>query len=94
MEQIDLTTPLAVDPRTSTFFKVRKLVFDWEGSLIFIRLSDGSVYREFYYTGQEATDLMVLLNKANLSTNSLHKRVLNKLIADGKLTGTVNGSPD
>ncbi len=49
----------------------------------------------FQYDGATATSLMVALNKANLSTSSLHKRVLQQLVADGKLTvGTVTGTPD
>ncbi len=41
-----------------------------------------------------ATTLMRVLNKANLFTKSLHKRIMEKAVADGKLTGTISGPPD
>jgi hypothetical protein len=37
---------------------------------------------------------MAALNKADLSSNSLQKRVLQKLIDDGVIPGTVSGAPD
>ena len=43
----------------------------------------------------EARDIVRGLNKANMSTKSMEKRVLEKLIADGYLSaGTITGSPD
>ena len=94
MEQIDFGTPHVIDPRTATFFKVRYLSLDWDRQNILIRLSDGSIFKEFIYTGQKALDLMVALNKANLSTSSLQKRIINQLITDGHLSGTISGTPD
>jgi len=45
------------------------------------------------YDGAEADALIVALNKANLSTTSLEKRVLQRCQADGKLgAGTITGS--
>ena len=40
-----------------------------------------------------AQAMIVALNKANLSSNSLEKRVYNQLITDGAFTGSVTGSP-
>ena len=37
--------------------------------------------------------LLSALNTANLTSNSLVKRVYNQLISDGHITGTVSGSP-
>lgn len=37
--------------------------------------------------------LIVSLNKANLSTTSLEKRILNQLISSGLIAGTVSGTP-
>ena len=42
-----------------------------------------------------ATNLMVALNKANLTTASLQKRVLQQAVTDGKLpAGSVTGTVD
>lgn len=95
LEQIDLTSPFVVNPTSTTFFRVDFLAFDRPGAKIYITVSNGSgVSQNFNYTGSIATNMMNVLNKANLSTNSLHKRVLNQLISDGKLSGTVSGNPD
>jgi len=90
-EQLDLTTPI-----TNSAYRVIGLNLDWEGATIaiFLRCVATSQPLTFIYTGATATNLMVTLNKANLSTNSLHKRILQYLVTDGKLTGTVSGSPD
>jgi hypothetical protein len=37
---------------------------------------------------------MIALNKANLSTTSLQRRVMNRLTALGRLSGTISGTPD
>jgi len=45
--------------------------------------------------GLTTATLLAALNTANLSTKSLQKRVLERLIADGKLPpGAVSGTPD
>ena len=97
-----VTFSASVDPAV-TVFRISRLSFDWFNQKIDIRLRkwNGSAFEErelsVTYTGSEATALMTLLNKANLSTagNSLHKRVLDKLADDAKIpSGTVSGSPD
>jgi len=92
-EQLDLTVAITQPARTT--YTLSYLGLDWEGSAITIRLkgSDGAVL-SMGYAGNEATALMTTLNSANLSTISLYKRVLQKLVTDGKLpAGTVNGTP-
>lgn len=92
-EQLDLTT--AIVPATRTNYKVQALYLDWAAQVIRIDLlgSDG-VAAGALYTGTEAVNLMTTLNTANLSIQSLHKRILNKLVTDGKLpAGTVSGTP-
>ncbi len=37
---------------------------------------------------------MVALNTANLSIKSPQRRILERLVADGKLTGSIAGTPD
>lgn len=50
--------------------------------------------REHPYSGATADALILALNKANLSSISLEKRIMNQLIADGFEAGTITGSPD
>jgi hypothetical protein len=45
-------------------------------------------------TGDAALTLLKALNKANLTTQSLERRVLQRLIDDGVLAGTLTGTPD
>jgi hypothetical protein len=95
-EQINLTTPLDPDPRTISSLQVSRLDLNWEGQELNIILYDPATgWRGNYpYTGQVAVDLMVALNKVNLSTRSLKQRVFDRLIADGRLDGTVGGTVD
>jgi hypothetical protein len=95
-EILTLTTPITFPtPPTITTYLVRMLKFDYDTSTIDIRLTgpNGEV-KTFDYSGPTALTLMIALNKANLSTTSLQKRVLQQLVADGKLAGTISGSPD
>src|SRR6185436_20079253 len=98
MEQLDLTSPQAYAVRVestveTTSYRVASLLLDWDKALIVVTLVDSrGVIIIANYKGAPATSLMIGLNKANLSSNSLHKRVLNQLATDGKLpAGTVSG---
>ena len=94
-ESLTLTNPEVVPEVSNTFYRVGYLLLDWDQARIVVHLRGQNLERkEFRYEGSEATTLMTILNTANLSTTSLHKRVLNKLIADGKIAGTVTGTPD
>lgn len=90
-QQLDLATPI-----THSAYRVIGLNLDWEGATVTVYLKCTSTGQQltFTYRGTVATNLMITLNKANLSTNSLQKRILEYLVTDGKLTGTVSGSPD
>lgn len=92
-EIITLASPITMPSITD--YRVVQLTFDWTNPAIGIGLrgSNGES-AQFQYTGAQATALMIALNKANLSVKSLHRRVIEQLIADGKLAGTVSGSPD
>lgn len=93
-EKIDLTTPFQPDPSSATDLTVVKVVLDWEGAGLHITLAKDNVRKHVSYNGSEATALMVALNKANLATKSLHRRILERLQADGYVSGTISGSPD
>lgn len=97
-----VTFSAAIDP-PKTVFRIASIYFDWVNAHITIYLRDwtGSAFGDrtvdAHYTGDIATTLMIQLNKANLSTagNSLHQRVMTRLLADGKIpAGTASGTPD
>ncbi len=94
MEQIDLTIPIV--KTNITYWKVSRLELDWGRATIEIHLIFNPTGEKFItgYTGTEATNLMVIMNKKNFSTTSMHKTLLQKLITDGKLIGSISGSPD
>ena len=92
-EQIDLTTPITSPSITS--YKVVKLILDVEGQGIIITLKSNTNDRlEIAYNGSDALTLILAMNKMNFTTTSMQKKILQKLIADGKLPGTIFGSPD
>jgi len=95
-EIVTLTTPL---PATATL-RIADLDLHVRGSIIRIVLAEWANGAwvpngrtiEAQYVGSAADALMLALNKANLTTQSLHTRVIAQLIADGKLVGVVSGS--
>ena len=95
MEQLDLTTPLPPAGTTVLNYRIIELVMNWPNAHVAVTLSDqvgGTI--TCTYDGAEAASLMLTLNRANLTNNSLHKRAINKLVSDGKLpAGTITGSP-
>lgn len=104
-EDFVLTTPEVVPEVTTATYRLVLLHLDWEHSFIAINLrgANGQL-RTFSYGGDapavppaertKALNLMIALNKANLSIKSLQRRVLEQLVADGLLTGTISGAPD
>lgn len=96
MEQCDLTTPEIYPPAnpTTAYWKLDELHLIWASQSITITLIGQNGERKtFAYDGSIATALMSALNTANLSIKSLQRRVLERLIADGKLAGTISGVP-
>ena len=86
-EQLDLTT----------VYSVRELRLDRDqGASIAVRLRNLTTGEQFAhrYEGATALTLINQLNKADLSVQSLERRILLRLVADGLLTGTVSGTPD
>jgi hypothetical protein len=101
-EDLTLDNPVEVDPG-ATKFRVTLVHMDWEAQQIILRLREvnaGAIVEDgktvsHTYSGTDATSLMVALNKVNLSTKSLHRRIIERLQADGVLgTGTISGTPD
>lgn len=76
-------------------YRVMCVTLDWERAEIAIVLKDATGQRiGHHYRGAVAVALMRGLNKADLSVKSLHRRILERLIADGVVSGTVGGVPD
>lgn len=95
MESLTLATPEVIPQITNGSYRVGRIDLDWDQATITIVLVGANgERRSFDYTGATATTLMVGLNKANLSIQSLQARVLARLVADGKLAGVVSGTPD
>jgi hypothetical protein len=95
MEAVTLTTPEITPQITTTDYRVIGLLLEWERASIVMHLRGTNGERkECRYDGAEATTLMRALNVANLSIKSLHRRILERLIADGKIAGSVSGVPD
>jgi hypothetical protein len=92
-ERISLTTPIP-QPAQVVGYTVSALLLKWEPTpqiVVTLRGEDGK-YTDQVYEGATATTLMTALNKANLSTRSLNQRIFDRLIADGRIAGTVAGS--
>ena len=102
MEELHLTDPVVVPETVTTKYRVVALTLNLEAQVspdgpgqILIELRDNLAAKSSYsYVGPEAMSLIKFLNTANLSTKSMHKRILEKLAADGLLPGTVVGAPD
>ncbi len=95
-EIVTLTVPL---PATATL-RIAQVDLNVRGSLIRVIFAEfaGGVFipagREIIadWTGATADALMLALNKANLTTQSLAQRIFAQAIADGKLIGTQSGT--
>jgi hypothetical protein len=92
-EIITLTVPIV--PPSLTNYRVNSLAFDWDAASITVGLKGPNGESRFHsYNGATATTLMNAVNKANHSTTSIQRQVINRLVSDGILSGSVSGSPD
>lgn len=91
METVTLTVPIA-----ASSLRVSRLILDWDVAVIEVLLYAQNGRRfEYLYTGATATAFMVALNKANLSTKSLHRRIIERLMLDYlDLAGAITGAVD
>ena len=87
MEQLEVTVVQT--------YQISSILLDWTNSTIEITLTDNTNKQLVcLYNGAVATSLMIGLNTANLSVKSLHKRIMERLLVDGKLpNGTLIGTP-
>jgi len=103
METISLTVPEIIPQISTSIYKIISLTFDWEQPQILITLrGEHNEIKSFIYGGSngttadklKATNLMIALNKVNLSVKSLQRRVIEQLVLDGLIAGSVSGIPD
>lgn len=97
-EQIDYGAPLQANSG-STFLKAQELELSLEkGTIRVVFIGANGVRIVCFWRdsdGEGATTKIVALNKANLSTKSLLRRLIEQAVADGKIpTGTISGLPD
>jgi hypothetical protein len=94
-ETVTLATPEITPQITTTDYRVSYLQLDIERASVVIHLRGTNGERkEVRYEGPVASSLMVALNTANLSVKSLQRRILERIITDGRIAGAVSGSPD
>lgn len=107
MEQVNLAAPATTPQTTRWIVQETRLTvgarFAGDGTIeidgnlseIFVHLlGDQHQVKTHSWKGNAAHTDIVALNKANLSTKSLQKRIMEKLIADGVVEGTIAGTPD
>lgn len=103
MEELVLTDPVVQPEVVTNKFRVTSILMNWEGmpaadgvpAYMQIDLKDNNnAARTVSYEGQIAKDYIKFINTGNFSVNSLNKRLLQKLSADGQLPGTVVGAPE
>mgnify|MGYP001616514537 FL=1 len=94
METLQLTAA-ETEPSTPDY-QIDSLTLDWAAARIRVELRCVATGKRkaFDYVGATAITMMKALNTANFSTQSLHARVLSRLVTDGTLSGIVIGSTD
>ena len=93
-ERVDVTAPIV---KTITNWKVTVFNARPEEGIIFVEVmaNTGETRSKIYSptTTPSGPTLISNLNTANLTTRSLYQRILDRLIADGVIEGTVAGTP-
>jgi hypothetical protein len=106
-ESLDLTTPV-VESKTTDIYAVVNLSMDSEmlaetpippgvpvPGFVTIAIKDNNGVRTSKsYTGVLAQNMIKFINTGDFTVRSLHRRILEKLSADGVLVGSVVGTPD
>lgn len=95
-EKLTLTTPTTPTAPTTSEYAPRSVYLGWDEAVIrFVVRDNNAVTVTCVWEGTDATNTMIAINKANLTTLSLIKRLLQKAVTDGKLpSGSVTGTPD
>lgn len=97
MEELVLTDPVVVPEKVTNKYHVISFLMDvvaLDGLVQIVLRDNNNELSNYSYQGAAATAMIKQLNTANLTTKSMHKRILEKLSNDGLLPGTVTGVPD
>jgi hypothetical protein len=91
-EQIRLTTPEVITANTVTIrmFMIRPTIATIDVELA---TDTGRILRHRWGPNAATLTMIRNLNKADLSTRSLQQRILDRLVLDGVIQGTVEGDP-
>lgn len=104
-ELFTISNPIVIPEKRTAIYHVIFIGLYWEQSFIVIHLrGENGETEEFSYGGiipgrtqidrDIAQQMMIGLNKANLSLKSLQRRILERLVADGHIQGNISGAPD
>lgn len=96
--QLDLLTPIrrgfGDDIRETLWLQVRNVILDFDARNIIVGLYGANeIVRSEEYVGQAAINLLTALQSANFSVKNIQRQILERLIADGRLQGTVSVQP-
>jgi len=108
MEELALTEPVVEPEKVSDKLRVVSLMLNHDtvgnpalpgavpGLLLITCRDNLDKLYTYQYAGQAALDYIKFINTANFTVKSLHKRILERLVADGIVPGggTVTGVPD
>lgn len=95
MERLTLAIPAVTPAITLSGWEIDELALRWRQAVIAIQLvGTNGEQKEERIEGETARTLMKALNTANLSIKSLHRRLMEWLIANRGYIGTIDGTPD
>lgn len=93
-EQINLTIPYTADPRVTRYWKIERDVFLRSARQYVIHLrGEGGLEYQKIVRGSNAVLLWNQTNRPNPG-KSKHRILLEWLINQGELSGTISGGPD
>lgn len=92
-EQLVLTQPETKPSVTEYQIHILSLDRTLGRVTITVKSNTGSI-KTFMYSDNQGANMIKAINKGNFTVNSLHKQMLEKLVADGHLSGTVTGQPE
>ena len=80
----------------TTVYQIARITFDWEHGLVTVTLSgtNGQIKQVLYGQNTGGRALMRSFNRPGTQAKSIQRRIMEKLIADGHLAGTISGAPD
>lgn len=93
-EQIKINKKVATDAQVPFF--VDRIEIDFTSNTVIVVLQSAQIKERVSasYAGNEAKPVIAMLNKSNFAGVSMKKKILQRLVADGKLSGEVSGEPD